>query len=129
MLVGLKIHEAFGSFEISSRRKLPTLCLQETCLKVHAFESCKFKLRFVNCLAMGNEGRVGELRCYGGGIAMLWGRDINLSILSYSKFHIDMRIKEDGSRTMQYFIIGIYGHPDSSQRHRSWDLILLLILL
>lgn len=81
-------------------------------MKVRDFERLKFKFGFVNCLAVDSEGR-------SGGLAMLWGRDINLSIISYSKFHIDAYVKEDGGRIMQYFITGIYGHPNSSQRHKT----------
>lgn len=89
---------------------------QETQLKVHKFESCKFKLGFVNCLVVDSDRRSRE-------IAMLWGKDINLSILSYSKFHINACIKEDESRRMQHFITNIYRHPEPSLRQKTWDLI------
>lgn len=78
-------------------------------MKVREFEWCKFKFAFVNCLAVDSEGRSGRLE-------ILWGRDINLSILSYFKFCIDACVKKDGCRTMLYFITGIYANLDSCQR-------------
>lgn len=86
---------------------------------VHDFDRCKFKFDFVNCLVVDSEGR-------SGGLALLWGREINLSILSYSKYHIDACVEEDGSSPLKYFITGFYGNPDASQRHRSWDLLRFL---
>ncbi|XP_042942656.1 uncharacterized protein LOC122276824 [Carya illinoinensis] len=102
--------------DLIKKEALDIVFLQETRLQVCDFDSCKFKLGFSNCLVVSIEGR-------SGGIALLWGRDINLTILNYSKYHIDACVTVDGISTDKFFLTGVYGHPNHSLRHRTWDLI------
>lgn len=46
-------------------------------------------------------------------------KDINLTILNYSKFHIDVCVMEEGSRNVKCFVTGVYGHLDSSLKYRA----------
>ena len=49
--------------------------------------------------------------CHGcsGGLALLWTRDTNLEIKSYSNHHIDAVITEESSNFIWHFT-GFYGH-------------------
>ncbi|XP_042983207.1 uncharacterized protein LOC122312617 [Carya illinoinensis] len=104
--------------DLVQREALDVLFLQETRLKAHEFEVCKFKLGFVNCLVVDCVGRKG-------GPAMLWGRELSLSISSYSQCHIDAYV-EDFSVHGVWYRAGVYGFPEVGQRHRTWDMLRLL---
>ncbi|KAG2701774.1 hypothetical protein I3760_06G059400 [Carya illinoinensis] len=84
--------------------------LQETLLKAREFEVYKFMLGFANCLVVECVGRKG-------GWPLMWGREISLSILSYSKCHNDALIDDDSMRGAWY-LTGIYGYP--KQNGESW---------
>lgn len=72
-------------------------------------ERCKFSLGFKNCLSVNCIGR-------GGGLALLWKKEVNLSVLSYLKSHIDAQILDDDVPNKQWFLTGIYGNPDATKR-------------
>lgn len=57
-----------------------------------------------------------------GGLALLWDRRITVELGSFSKNHIDARVKltEDGH---SFRVTGIYGVPEVSHRHQTWNLI------
>jgi len=122
---------SWNVYGLGNPRGLRTLCdlvkmeapdilfLQETRLKAHEFEVCKFKLGFVNYLVVDCQGRKG-------GLTVLWGRDIHLLILNYSHCHVDALIDDD-PRKGSWFFIGIYGFPEVSQRSRTWDLLRQLV--
>lgn len=57
-----------------------------------------------------------------GGLALLWSKQIQVDLVSFSKYHIDslVRLIEDGDLVR---VTCIYGHPDASQRNLTWDLI------
>ena len=42
-----------------------------------------------NCFGVSSNGR-------SGGLAMFWREDINLSLVSFSKNHVDMLVDEEG---------------------------------
>ncbi|KAF5442204.1 hypothetical protein F2P56_034891 [Juglans regia] len=50
-----------------------------------------FKPSAIDCSTVDGVGRKG-------GIALLWGRDVSLSILSYSHYHIDAAIEDDPAK-------------------------------
>lgn len=56
----------------------------------------------------------------GGGLALFWKDDSKLSIVSYSKGHIDAIIKE-GSGDWRF--TGFYGNPKVEERKESWKLL------
>ncbi|XP_040994359.1 uncharacterized protein LOC121240903 [Juglans microcarpa x Juglans regia] len=58
-----------------------------------------------------------------GGLAILWGREIDLSIINFSNSHIDAVVNCDTVRNGFWFLTSTYGNPDSNLRHRLWDLI------
>ncbi|KAG2670234.1 hypothetical protein I3760_14G075500 [Carya illinoinensis] len=102
-------------YDLVIREVLDILFLQDTHLMAHEFEVCKFKLGFVNCLVVDCRGRKG-------GLALLWGRDISLLVLSYSHCHIDALIDNDPIK-VSWFFTGIYGFHEVCQWFRTWALL------
>ena len=64
--------------------------LSETKVRKNRMEKIKDKVGFANGLSVLCHGR-------SGGLALLWTRDINLEIKSYSNHHIDAVITEESS--------------------------------
>ncbi|XP_075499960.1 uncharacterized protein LOC142538530 [Primulina tabacum] len=54
------------------------------------------------------------------GLALLWKESVDVHIKSYSMGHIDCVVKENDK---EWRFTGFYGHPDSSLRHQSWELL------
>ncbi|XP_042983151.1 uncharacterized protein LOC122312574 [Carya illinoinensis] len=115
MSVGLGTHVAFELFDLVKREDPDILFLQETRLKAREFEVCKFRLGFSNCLAVDCHGRKG-------GITLLWGRDVQLSVLNYSHCHIDATV-DSVSRYGVWFLTGVYGYPEVALRDQTWELL------
>ena len=59
--------------------------LSETKKNIAGMKRVKVKLDFVNGFYVQREGK-------GGGLAMLWRKEVNLEIKSFSKHHIDTMI-------------------------------------
>ncbi|KAL4598093.1 hypothetical protein ACB092_11G034200 [Castanea dentata] len=77
--------------------------LTETKKKNSGMTKVRIKVGFENGLYVQREGK-------GGGLAMLWKRDVNLEIRSYSRHHIDAVIIEEG-------------HPKTHRRNESWNFL------
>lgn len=72
-------------------------------------KKCKFRLGYANCLVVDCVGS-------NGGLAMLRKKDLNISLLNYSKSHIDAMMIDDTNSKKKWFLMGIYGHLDSTKR-------------
>ncbi|KAL0408316.1 UNVERIFIED_CONTAM: hypothetical protein Sradi_1766000 [Sesamum radiatum] len=57
-----------------------------------------------------------------GGLALLWHKQVHVDLLSFSKGHIDARVKLTDEESYWRFT-GFYGAPDASQRSISWNLL------
>ncbi|CAL9028823.1 unnamed protein product [Prunus brigantina] len=57
----------------------------------------------------------------GGGLALFWRSGWDVRLLSYSVGHIHVLITE--SNGSQFYLTGFYGHPETQQRHHSWELL------
>lgn len=57
-----------------------------------------------------------------GGLALLWEKNVSVTILSFSKNHIDANIQLPDSYIIWRFT-GFYGEPDTSYRKRTWRLL------
>ena len=71
------------------------------------------KINFVNGLIVPRKGR-------GGGLAMVWKREVDLEIMGYSRSFIDAIITEQGSG-FRWRITGFYGNPKAHRRKESWE--------
>ena len=58
-------------------------------------------------------------------MALLWTREVNLDINSYSGSHIDAIVKESEGN-FQWRITGFYSHPETHRRYESWRLLAFL---
>ena len=77
--------------------------LSETKVRKNRIERIKERVGFANGLSVHCHGR-------SRGLALLWTRDINLEIKSYSSHHIDAIIIEESSN-FNWRFTGFYGHP------------------
>ena len=92
--------------------------LSKTKVKKNAMEKIMEKINFVNGLVVPRKGR-------GGGLAMLWKREVALEIMGYSRNHIDVIISEQDmgfKRRMTSF----YENSKTHRRQESWDELVAL---
>ncbi|KAK1371101.1 Endo/exonuclease/phosphatase domain-containing protein [Heracleum sosnowskyi] len=72
--------------------------------------------------AIGFEGLfVVESHGHSGGVAFLWRNKEDVVLKSYSKNHVDTIIHMNNSNLFR--VTGVYGEPDKSKRHETWELI------
>lgn len=113
---GLGKPSAVRSLTKLVRSRDPTLLfLCETRLGKREADKVRYRLGFANCFVVENDG---------GGVCLmlLWKGELNLSIQSYSKGHIDS-ILSRGSGEAIWRFTGFYGNPETSQRRHSWNLL------
>ena len=75
----------------------------------------KEKIGLPNGLIIPSEGR-------SGGMALLWIRDMDVEIKSFSSSHIDA-IVMDPISGFKWRMTGFYGNPKTSLRRGSWNLL------
>ena len=88
--------------------------LSEKKIKKKAME----KINFVNGLIVPRKGR-------GGGLAMLWKREVALEIMGYSRNHIDAIISKQDSG-FKWRMTSFYENSETHRRHESWDELVAL---
>ncbi|XP_074355853.1 uncharacterized protein LOC141695513 [Apium graveolens] len=72
--------------------------------------------------AIGFEGMVVvESQGHSGGVAFLWRNQQEVTLRSYSKNHVDTIIHTNNNNPFR--VTGVYGEPDRSKRHETWQLI------
>lgn len=79
-------------------------------------EGNKFFLGFDNYLAEDSTGR-------SGGLALLWNKEMDISIKSFSKYHFHAYIALPMNMGDGWFITGLYDHPKFQHLHITWDLL------
>ena len=100
------------------RWKPKIVFLMETKSKIKWMEKIKNRIDFGNGLIVPNKGR-------SGGVALLWTREVNLDISSYSGNHIDAIVRETECN-FKWRITGFYGHLETHWRYESWCLLAFL---
>lgn len=65
-------------------------------------ENIKLGQGFKNCVVVVNDGREG-------GLSLMWNNIMELTIMHFSKFHIQALVQIDGNTTWTF--TGLYGHP------------------
>ena len=83
----------------------------ETKESVRRMTKVKERIGFPNGLVVPSEGK-------SGGISLLWIRDMEVEIKSFSKFHIDV-IVTNHSLDLKWRLTGFYGNPDTNLRRKS----------
>ena len=104
--------------ELVQRWNPNIIFLSETKIKKKAMEKIMEKINFVNGLIVPRKGR-------GGGLALLWKREVDLEIMGYSRNHIDAIVSEQVSG-FRWRITGFYGNPETHRRQDSWDELVAL---
>lgn len=91
--------------------KPQVLELIETKLKSE-MQRLRIKLGYRNCFVVDMIG-------LSGGLALLWNGDTDLTVKSYSRFHIDTLVQ--GEKTFRATLF--YGNPRAHLREKSWNLL------
>ena len=86
--------------------------LSKTKRNIAGMKKVKGKIGYVNGFYVQQKGK-------GGGLAVFWGKEVNLEIKSYSRHHIDAVIIEE-EICFKWRITGFYGHPKTHYRKDSW---------
>jgi hypothetical protein len=94
------------------------LFLMETKVSIDRLQNLRIAMGFEGLLSVDPVGR-------SGGLALFWKGFHLVELLSYSRRHISVSIKNMGSGVPWKFT-GFYGHPDPSQRAESWKLLKFL---
>lgn len=69
---------------------------------------------FANCFVVDRNG-------LGGGLALLWGADVNVNITSYNPYHIDAVVSSECG--LVWRCTRIYSHLELSKKHNTWTLL------
>lgn len=93
--------------------KPDVLFVSESRINQHHANFLRVALKFNSCFCVDSVGKKG-------GLELLWNDNINLSILSYSRGHIDCLIS---NTQVPFYFTGFYGNPKRSLRPLSWSLI------
>lgn len=88
------------------------LGLIETKLTTKEWDCLRSKLGYNYCFAVGSKGRAG-------GLALLWNSDTDVTLKSYSFYHIEVEVKYVRSFRATLF----YGNPRVQLRENSWNLL------
>ncbi|PRQ37048.1 putative endonuclease/exonuclease/phosphatase [Rosa chinensis] len=56
-----------------------------------------------------------------GGLALMWDDSISVQVRDVNRYFIDAMVK--GLDNVEWRFTGFYGHPETGQRHVSWDLL------
>ncbi|XP_042944769.1 uncharacterized protein LOC122278652 [Carya illinoinensis] len=89
--------------------------LQETKVSSRIMDRVKYQVGLHNCLTVDCEGR-------SGGLSLLWRQEVELTIKSFSKHHIDAEVKDSDNKGW-WQVTGLYRHPETSRREETWDLM------
>ncbi|GLT27731.1 hypothetical protein SLA2020_027080 [Shorea laevis] len=100
--------------ELVRLKKPVVVFLCETLLDKRQMEQIRRRLVFQHCFTVDRSGR-------SGGVAVLWTNEVQLSLRSYSRNHINMGVDNLGHHTWRF--TGFYGYPERNRRRSSWALL------
>ena len=88
--------------------------LTETRLELKNLEFLRRKLGMYGSWGVERAGS-------GGGLAILWKEEIQVTVQSFSLAHIDATFRVIG--TTEWHFTSFYGHPETTKRGDSWTLL------
>ncbi|XP_042964610.1 uncharacterized protein LOC122298825 [Carya illinoinensis] len=98
------------------KAKLPSLVfLLETKCSKSKVEAVKQLIKFDNCLVVDSVGS-------SGGLAMMWKNSLEVQLINFTRWHISVMVT-DKRHNAPWMLTGFYGHPVTSQRKISWNLL------
>lgn len=77
-----------------------------------------FVLKELEAIKMDNHFLVSPHSLGGGGLALLWSQEVDISILAQSHNFLDTAVKFKGAN---FFITFVYGEPEVARRQLVWD--------
>ncbi|KAA3466249.1 reverse transcriptase [Gossypium australe] len=89
--------------------------LMETKLSQQRMSKARRSCDFINGIDIDAEGSRG-------GLCLAWKPGMDITLKSFSKWHIDVMVKEDSSQAKWRFT-GFYGTPYSRDQNQVWDLL------
>ena len=75
------------------------------------------RIQCVGCFTIPTDGR-------GGGLALLWKKNIDVWVDSFSGYHIDAIIHVNSENAWR--LTGFYGEPEASHRSEGWNMLRML---
>ena len=98
-----------------ARQFTPTLlCVVETQIEGARVEALAGTLGFDNSYVVDSQGR-------SGGIGLFWNNGINIDILGYSRYHLDVSVEEQGKD--KWRMTCIYDEAQTHLRHETWTVL------
>ncbi|XP_074297692.1 uncharacterized protein LOC141628446 [Silene latifolia] len=88
--------------------------VMETMISARELEKIRNSCGFSSSVCVSSRGRSG-----GTG---LWWRDVDVNLISYNKNHILVEVL-DANKTPVWQAAGVYGWPETSNKHKTWDLM------
>ncbi|XP_062005742.1 uncharacterized protein LOC133722901 [Rosa rugosa] len=79
-------------------------------------KNLRLELGYLNCDAVFSRGQ-------SGGLALFWSDGIDVRFRSKSHHHIDVEVWERDGSGIAWRLSGFYGHPTTSESHRTWTLL------
>ena len=89
-----------GLLDVQKREAPDILFLSETKHDGKWMDWLRWKLQLPNLVTVDSEGA-------SGGLALFWSREVDITLKSFSKYHIDSVIK--GENGIEWRFTGIYG--------------------
>ena len=112
---GLGGAAAVRDLRMLAERHAPSiLCVVETQLHKTRVEGLSHSLGFNKSFAVSSLGR-------SGGIGIFWNDSINMEVLPYSQYHVDVIVSEQGRDPWRLTVV--YGEAQVQERHKTWDML------
>jgi hypothetical protein len=80
-------------------------------------EGFRWKLNMTNMVVKDSVGAKG-------GLALFWKKEVDLRVLSCSRYHIDTLIKEEDGGVWRF--TSMYGESRSEEKEKTWKLLRIL---
>lgn len=106
-----------GLLDVQRSEDPDILFLSETKLNANKMERFKWLLGLPCMVARDSEGK-------GGGVVVFWRRGLNVELRNFSRFHMDLEIKEEDG--FKWRFTGMYGEPRTEKKHLTWKLLRIL---
>ncbi|XP_042942824.1 uncharacterized protein LOC122277007 [Carya illinoinensis] len=100
---------------IAEKNKFNLVFIMETKLRSKRFEGLKRRLHCEGCFIVDSVGK-------GGGMIPLWDANVGIEVVNFSQRHINTWVK-DGEVEKKWLITCLYGHPETTKRKATWDLM------
>jgi exonuclease III len=106
-----------GLLDVQKKEDPDVLFLSETKHGKRWMEGFRWKLNMTNMVVKDSVGAKG-------GLALFWKKEVDLRVLSCSRYHIDTLIKEEDGGVWRF--TSMYGESRSEEKEKTWKLLCIL---